>query len=64
VLRILKIITPVECVLPLYDGYVSCPKEGELHQKTYYNGLKRAWSVNIDKSKGPMIQSLRLLWDA
>ena len=46
VLRFLKIITPVKCVIPLYDGYISCPKEGELHQRrrqTKKKVLKRSW---------------------
>jgi hypothetical protein len=64
VLRILKIITPVKCVIPDYDGYIAPPKEGELHRR-----IKKskdilnppAWSTNIDK--GVMLRGLRLLWD-
>ena len=63
VLRFLKIITPVKCVLPLYDGFIGCPKEGELHRRTRYTS-QSVWSVNIDKSKGILIPGLRLLWDA
>ena len=33
VLRILKIITTMRCVIPLYDGNIMPPKEGELHQR-------------------------------
>ena len=29
VLWILKIITPMKSFIPLYDGYISCPKEGD-----------------------------------
>jgi hypothetical protein len=51
VLRFLKIITPVKCVMPLYDGYIYCPKEGELFRRTYkYRRDQRVWSVNIDKT--------------
>ena len=67
VLRFLKIITPVKCVMPLYDGSISCPKEGELHRripKTDKRLGQAVWSVNIDKSKGTMTRGLRLLWDA
>ena len=64
VLRFLKIITPVKCVMPLYDGYICCPKEGELYQRTKHNTTKTVWSVNLDKPKGLMGRSLRLLWDA
>ena len=33
VLRFLKIITPVKCVILHYDGHISCPMEGELYQR-------------------------------
>jgi hypothetical protein len=70
VLRFLKIITPVECVIPLYDGYIHCPKEGELYRR----GLKsQAWSVNLDRdklksvkldrTKLALLRGLQLLWD-
>ena len=36
VLRFLKIITPVKYVLPVYDGFICCRKEGELHRRTRY----------------------------
>ena len=72
VLRFLKIITPVRCVFPLYDG---CPKEGELHRilrRIPKNASKKAvdqtvWSLNIDRpkiSQRSMRQSLQLLCDA
>ena len=66
VLRFLKIITPVKCVLPHYDGYICRPKEGELYQKTRVKGPPEVWSVNIDESRGSggIIQGLQLLWDA
>ena len=70
VLRFLKIITPVKCVVPLYDGSMRCPKEGELYMKYGHRSLPswQLWSVNIDKLKGPtntnVPKSLQLLWDA
>lgn len=67
VLRFLKIITPVQCVIPLYDGYIAWPKEGELYQKVPYSFSKsgpQVWSANIDKPKGLMQRGLQLLWDA
>jgi len=70
VLRFLKIITPVKCVIPDYDGHICCPEEGELYQKTGpKTGPKRkarkVWSVNIDKLGGPrsIVPGLQLLWD-
>ena len=56
VLRFLQIITPLKCVIPLYDGYVGLPKEGELHRrsKRINNGRSvdklnlPVWSVNVD----------------
>jgi hypothetical protein len=67
VLRFLKIITPVKCVVPFYDGYICCPKEGELYQKSRRKA-REVWSVKIEKSNGtgPSINApgLKLLWDA
>jgi hypothetical protein len=66
VLRFVKMITPVNCVIPLYDGYIAQPEEGELHRK--YPKIPKSlhppvWSVNIDNPKGVMVRGLRLLWD-
>ena len=64
VLRFLKIITPVKCVIPLYDGYIVPPKEGELHRRSWKARKKlnpRAWSADIDKSV--LFRGLQLLWD-
>jgi len=69
VLRYLKIITPVKCVIPHNDGYIIQPEEGELHRtrsirKTDVELDRLVWSINIDKPKGHMSQGLRFLWDA
>ena len=67
VLRFLKIITPVKCVIPSYDGYIVQPKEGELHRKslklTPVEMDKPVWSVDIDE-KSIMSRGLQLLWEA
>ena len=69
VLRFLKIITPVECVIPSYDGYICCPKEGELYRRTSKGSSEidpRIWSVNLDRvgdSESPSLRVLQLLWD-
>ena len=70
VIRFLKIITPVKCVIPNYDGHICCPKEGELYWKYFINRKvkHKVWSDNIDISaKSPtstlMRQSFKLLWD-
>ena len=63
-LRYLKIITPVKCVIPLYDGHIPCPKEGELYQQTRVEGHPKVWSVNIDKSPNSLTLGLQLLWNA
>ena len=69
VLRFLEIITPVKCVIPLYDGYLSFPEEGELFQKSYRKKIKdniNVWSIDIDKSTESKVskRGLQLLWDA
>ena len=71
VLRFLKIITPVECVIPHYDDHVCCPKEGELHQDTPEESARMdqnhpVWGFNIDipSTKTRILRGLQLLWDA
>ena len=63
VLRFLKIITPVKCVVPNYDGRICCPREGELYRRTK-NNTESEWSVDIDKFNSIMTRCFRLLWDA
>jgi hypothetical protein len=69
VLRYLKIITPVKCVIPGYDGHITQPEEGGFHRrfpqniKTFKKKDEPVWSVDIDK-KGLMVRGLQLLWDA
>jgi hypothetical protein len=52
VLRFLKIITPVKCVISDsesdYDDYVCRPEEGELHRRRSDNSNNQVWSVNVD----------------
>ena len=68
VLRFLKLITPVKCAIPHYDGHICCPKEGELYQRTGGKAGQKVWSVNIDEARGPRtgktVPGLKLLWDA
>jgi hypothetical protein len=63
VLRFLKIITPVKCVDPLYDGFVGCPEERELYRRNSFSDRKKhhVWSINIDKPS-TMQRGLQLLW--
>ena len=64
-LRFLKILTPVKCVIPFYDGFIVPPKEGELHRRTWVtiDRLKPpVWSANVDK--GVSWRGLKLLWDS
>jgi hypothetical protein len=68
VLRFLKIITLVRCVIPLYDGHVCCPKEGDLHRNKHsVKSNRQVWSVNIDIPQQLHVTrlqpGLRLLWD-
>ena len=67
VLRYLKIISPVKCVIPFYDGFIARPKEGELFRKCGRRGGlvgldPPVWGVNIDK-KNTMMRGFQLLWD-
>ena len=66
VLHFLKIITPVKCSMPFYDGYVKWPKEGELFQKGVRGtSLRQVWSTNVDQPRrGQIARGFQLLWDA
>jgi hypothetical protein len=64
VLRFLKIITSVKCVIPSYDGYIVPPQEGELHRRSRKAIDKLnppVWSANIDKRV--LLRGLQLLWE-
>jgi hypothetical protein len=70
VLRFLKMITPVKCVIPFYDGRITQPEEGELFRRSLSPNRRKdavskhvVWSVNIDK-KSLRARGLQLLWDA
>jgi hypothetical protein len=70
VLRFLKIITPVKCVIPFYNHYIKEPKEGERHQRrcrrvTTKKSSQPVWSLNIDAltPKSVMTRALQLLWE-
>ena len=67
VLRFLEIITPVKCVMPLYDGHIMRPKKGELYRRSPQNSIiikNQVWSVNIDKPRRGVKPGFLLLWDA
>ena len=69
VLRFLKIITPLSCVIPNYDEYIPRPGVGELHRRIskFAPGV---WNINIDNPHPESvcqrytIRGLQLLWDA
>ena len=72
VLRFLKIIEPVKCVIPLFDGYIVQPREGERYRRSRKAIDKLnppAWSFDIDKLKGAAPQRIKnmrgfqFLWD-
>ena len=63
VLRFLKIITPVECVIPHYAGKIVQPEEGELHRRMR-KAVPLVWSIDIDKDESVRARGLQLLWDA
>ena len=62
--RFLKIIAPVECVTPSYDGYIQCPQAGELYRRAFnmssFNLKLRinppVWSINLDRDKSKSVK--------
>lgn len=75
-LRILKIIEPVSCRIPDYDGFVNEPKAGEL-MTIGVGDARRPWLYNLDTGEegtpvpkwtdpeklGEQMKGLRLLLD-
>ena len=60
VLRFLKIIKPIECLIPQYDGYLEQPQEGKLFRRSKIDA--NVWNVDIDK-KSVASRVLQLIWD-
>jgi hypothetical protein len=63
-LRILKYLSPVRCVLPDYDSYLAMPTPGQLMSGIYYKGGRhdRPWCANLDERKGKGSRLISLLW--
>ena len=65
-LRILKMITSLKCLIPSYDGHTPQPSEGELHRGSTKSVNKLdhpVWSVDIDKPNSRFARGLQLRWD-
>jgi hypothetical protein len=54
--------------MPLYDGRIVPPKEGELYRRFFVKSTvdldRLVWSVNVDNPNSLTAQNLRVLWDA
>ena len=66
VLRILDILSPVQCVIKNYDSHISPPTSGDLLSGYYIKAGKgstlRPWSANLDAGKGKSARMISLLW--
>lgn len=65
VLRIIDLLTPVECVIKDYDYYVGKPTAGELLSGSYQRmGTRslRPWSIDLDKGNGKTRKMISVLW--
>lgn len=63
-LRILKELSPIECVFDDYDSYIARPTSGRLVSGIFHKGGRkyRPWSANLDKGKGKASELISLLW--
>ena len=57
-IRIVKIISPVTCRYPNYNGRLKFPVEGELVQRNYQQGGLQPLSFNVDLKKYAELQML------
>ncbi|KAF8870127.1 hypothetical protein BD779DRAFT_1729277 [Infundibulicybe gibba] len=65
VMRLLKIIEPVICAIPRYDGYMPPPEEGSLLYNQSATGCKfrsKLWIYDVDRDSLPSA-GLRVLHD-
>ena len=63
VVRVLEILSPINCVIPDYDFHVQLPDAGQLITKrdpvfSYYN----PWSIDISAGLTPVAKYLGLLF--
>ena len=58
VIRIVKIISPVTCLYPNYNGPVTLPVEGELIQRNYKLRGLQPRSFNVDSKRYMELQVL------
>jgi hypothetical protein len=58
VIRIVKIISPVTCLYPNYNGPITLPVEGELVQRNYKRRGLQPLSFNVDSKKYTELQML------
>jgi hypothetical protein len=58
VIRIVKIISPVTCLYPNYNGPITLPVEGELVQRNYQHRGLQPLSFNVDLKKYAELQML------
>jgi hypothetical protein len=58
VIRIVKIISPVTCLYPNYNGPITLPVEGELVQRNYQSEGLQPFSFNVDFKKYMDLQPL------
>lgn len=65
VLRILKFVKPIKCVLDSYDGYIPMPEEGSIYHRTFTQGRGspqiKPWTCNVYGKHSPGTEALRIL---
>lgn len=49
-MRVLKIVDPVSCIIPDYDGFVNEPRAGQL-MTMGLGDAKKPWMYNVDTNE-------------
>ncbi|GLB38719.1 hypothetical protein LshimejAT787_0505840 [Lyophyllum shimeji] len=62
VIRVLKILEPIEVVIPGYDMRLPVPKEGDLIHKHDLRRVLRPFSVDLDKTRNLDLRDIGLLY--
>ncbi|GLB38722.1 hypothetical protein LshimejAT787_0505870 [Lyophyllum shimeji] len=62
VIRVLKILEPIEVVIPGYDMRLPVPKEGDLIHKHDLRQVLRPFSIDLDKTRNLELRDIGLLY--
>jgi hypothetical protein len=58
IIRILKIVSPIQRMIPDYDGFITCPTEGDLVMQRGYQSYAKPRAIDVDNEKYATFRTL------